>query len=87
MQISTLLATLLLTTNPDLCGDVYLDDDGEWSWETRAPRGEWFWESRPGRAEKSWEPTDSKECTTGGGYVTFCDDGAQNADGTVDCFD
>jgi len=27
------------------------------------------------------------ECDDGGGYTSFCDDGAQNLDGTVDCFD
>ncbi|HLT41030.1 MAG TPA: hypothetical protein VK034_32355 [Enhygromyxa sp.] len=29
MQLATILATILLTTNPDLCADVYLDDNGE----------------------------------------------------------
>ncbi|HLT35385.1 MAG TPA: hypothetical protein VK034_03845, partial [Enhygromyxa sp.] len=29
MQLSIILTTTILTTSPDLCGDVYVDENGD----------------------------------------------------------
>ena len=173
MQLATILATILLTTNPDLCADVYVDANGEpytdAAGQTLSRFCEWTGPDAPvldlnvcctisgdnarcslpdrkgrcstgsrayycehGEATSTgavvcyqsflsacdlgfcgdvlppgggpledtlccWGGTgtcteletavDAFECGSGGGYVAFCDDGAQNADGTIDCFD
>jgi hypothetical protein len=173
MQLITILTTILLTTNPDLCGYVYVDENGQpytdAAGQTLSRFCEWAGPDAPvldldvcctisgddarcslpnrrghcstgsrayyceyGEATSKgevvcyqpflsacelgfcvdvqppgsgpledtlccWGGTGvcteiethqhSYDCTTGGGYVTFCKSGAQNADGTVDCFD
>ncbi|HLT39392.1 MAG TPA: hypothetical protein VK034_24080 [Enhygromyxa sp.] len=173
MQLATILATILLATNPDLCADVYLDDNGEpytdaagqtlsrfcdWTGpdapvldldvcctisgdnarcslpnrKGRCSTGSRAYYCEHGEATSTgavvcyqrflsacdlgfcgdvlppgsgpledtlccWGGTgvcteietavDSVNCSTGGGYLTYCKQGAQNTDGTVDCFD
>ena len=172
MQLSIILTTILLNTNPDLCADVYVDDDGEpytdaagqtWSrfceWtgpdapvldldvcctisgdnarcslpnrKGRCATGSRAYYCEHGEATSTgavvcyqrfpsicdfgfcggvlppnggpvedelccWgggicteleTMVDVYTCAVNGGYVGFCMDGAQNIDGTVECFD